>query len=177
MSGNPFFSGRIPKELDEHIENFRRESGESKTEILIRALSAYTGFSLPKTKVKLDNPLLNRITKLEETVNRLSELDELKIKISELEQIINSNKNNNKNENLPLPRDDNNNENQSDNKWEILQTKDVAKRIKISDSTLRNWNRNNLLPKTENGYIIDYSHKKRENGSIVKMFFKIKKII
>lgn len=41
MAGNPFFSGRIPQELHERIQEHCAETGETKTQILINALAAY----------------------------------------------------------------------------------------------------------------------------------------
>ena len=115
MSGNPFYSGRIPPKLLEHIENYRQKSGESKTEILIRALSAYTGFALPKLEIELDNPLLNRIESLEKTVKTLNGLigkhEEAIIQLRKQEEP--------KNDKLPLFRGDNKINIESDNKSKI----------------------------------------------------------
>jgi hypothetical protein len=41
---NPFFSGRIPQELYEKAENHCKENKESKTDLLIKALSSYLNF-------------------------------------------------------------------------------------------------------------------------------------
>lgn len=41
MPSNPFFSGRIPQDLYDAIERHRRDSGESKTDVLVKALSVY----------------------------------------------------------------------------------------------------------------------------------------
>jgi predicted transcriptional regulator len=38
---NPFFSGRIPPDLYQRVEEFAAETNQSKTRILILALSAY----------------------------------------------------------------------------------------------------------------------------------------
>jgi hypothetical protein len=38
---NPFFSGRIPQELYEKAESYCKESGDSKTDLLIKALANY----------------------------------------------------------------------------------------------------------------------------------------
>jgi hypothetical protein len=41
MAGNPFFSGRIPQDLHDRIQQHCLETGETKTQILINALAAY----------------------------------------------------------------------------------------------------------------------------------------
>ena len=46
MTSNPFFSGRIPQGLYDRIEEYRQQTEESKTEILIRALAQYVNYSL-----------------------------------------------------------------------------------------------------------------------------------
>ena len=49
MASNPFFSGRIPPDLYQHVEKHCKEVGESKTEILIKALSTYLNLPIPST--------------------------------------------------------------------------------------------------------------------------------
>jgi hypothetical protein len=41
MAGNPFFSGRIPQDLHDRIQDHCSKTGETKTQVLINALSAY----------------------------------------------------------------------------------------------------------------------------------------
>lgn len=48
MAGNPFFSGRIPKELNEQVVKHCEETGTSKTEVLIAALSSYLNIPIPE---------------------------------------------------------------------------------------------------------------------------------
>lgn len=43
MASSPFFSGRIPQSLSDAVESYRHQTGESKTDVLIKALSAYIG--------------------------------------------------------------------------------------------------------------------------------------
>ena len=50
MTGTkPFFSGRIPQDLYDAVEKYREESGETKTEVLIRGLSEYIGVKIMAT--------------------------------------------------------------------------------------------------------------------------------
>ncbi|MHC5831690.1 MAG: hypothetical protein ACYT04_90905, partial [Nostoc sp.] len=46
MASNHFFSGRIPNELYEQAEKHCKETGDSKTEVLIKALSTYLNFPI-----------------------------------------------------------------------------------------------------------------------------------
>jgi hypothetical protein len=46
MSARPFFSGRIPQSLHDALEEYRQQTNESKTEILIKALSTYIEHSI-----------------------------------------------------------------------------------------------------------------------------------
>jgi hypothetical protein len=79
MAANPFFSGRIPQELFDHIEKRIEKSGESKTDILVQALAIYTGFDLPSTKESAKSPLAEKIEIL------TSEVELLKKKFKEIE--------------------------------------------------------------------------------------------
>lgn len=51
---SPFFSGRIPQELFDHVEAHRKSTDESKTDVLVKALTAYTGFESSNSS---DKPL------------------------------------------------------------------------------------------------------------------------
>ena len=68
MSGNPFFSGRIPPNLFERAEQHCDESGISKTELLIAALRAYLDYPEPPTPVEVAP---ERVTKLEEQMGEV----------------------------------------------------------------------------------------------------------
>lgn len=81
---NPFFSGRIPPELEAHVEEYRKQTGESKTDVLIKALSTYTDFQDKQVEIEnteITNPILERLEKIEE---RLTELDNLKEQLTQL---------------------------------------------------------------------------------------------
>lgn len=57
MAGNPFFSGRIPQDLHERIQQYCSETGETKTQILINALAAYLNHPV---KESLSNSVVSR---------------------------------------------------------------------------------------------------------------------
>lgn len=73
MASNPFFSGRIPQSLFDAVEEYRQENNVSKTDILIKALSAYVNLPLETRSVQVggDN---SRIESLE---NRVANLEKL----------------------------------------------------------------------------------------------------
>ncbi|MEM7581303.1 MAG: hypothetical protein AAF316_15965 [Cyanobacteria bacterium P01_A01_bin.80] len=72
--GNPFFSGRIPKELFQKAEQYIKENDMTKTDLLIEALAQYLNFSLkrniPESEITLEmfNDLKERLEKLESIV-------------------------------------------------------------------------------------------------------------
>lgn len=73
MASNPFFSGRIPQSLFDAVEEYRQENNVSKTDILIKALSAYVNLPLEARSIQVggDN---SRIESLE---NRVANLEKL----------------------------------------------------------------------------------------------------
>lgn len=73
MAGNPFFSGRIPKELNEQIVKHCKETGKTKTDVLIAALSNYLNIPLIETDNKTDNQIGKEIANLQERMQRLEE--------------------------------------------------------------------------------------------------------
>lgn len=68
MVANPFFSGRIPQSLYDAIENYRQQSGESKTHILVKALASYINYPLEK-------PEPANSSRLEALENRVFQLE------------------------------------------------------------------------------------------------------
>lgn len=56
---NPYLSGRIPVELDEQVDEFLARTGETKTQMLIRAVSAYIGAEPPILKTTGDRRIEN----------------------------------------------------------------------------------------------------------------------
>lgn len=56
---NVFLSGRIPAELNQQIEEFLARTGETKTEMLARAVAAYIGAEAPPLKATGDRRIEN----------------------------------------------------------------------------------------------------------------------
>lgn len=92
---NPFFSGRIPQELSDKAEEYSKQSGKSKTDILIEALSLYLNFPIEVKRTVNDNEelwkaikdLQEKVEKLETGSNKISVItpdnrDNTKINIS-----------------------------------------------------------------------------------------------
>lgn len=72
---NPFFSGRIPRDLFNKIENHISETGESKTEILVKALAAYVNHPIPIESSASNNGVsIEAFTALEKRVVALEQL-------------------------------------------------------------------------------------------------------
>lgn len=72
---NPFFSGRIPQDLYQRIQQHIAETGESKTHILINALAAYLNHPLKIQKTVVGSGVsLEMFTTLEERVAALEQL-------------------------------------------------------------------------------------------------------
>lgn len=71
---NPFFSGRIPQSLHNRIEQYISESGKSKTELLINALSSYLDFPVEAKEAGNNNEKLWIVVK--ELQKRLEVLEQ-----------------------------------------------------------------------------------------------------
>lgn len=56
---NPYLSGRIPVELDKQVDEFLARTGETKTQMLIKAVSAYIGAEPPPLKAAGDRRIEN----------------------------------------------------------------------------------------------------------------------
>jgi hypothetical protein len=73
MASNPFFSGRIPQSLFDAVEEYRQSSNVSKTDVLIKALSAYVNLPLKARSTQVEGGN-SRIESLE---NRVANLEKL----------------------------------------------------------------------------------------------------
>jgi hypothetical protein len=101
MSTSPFFSGRIPQELYDKADEYCKETGKKRTELLIEALSTYLNFPV-KTQTTNFVPQPAEVTKemfdsLQEQVNKLERL----LSESRSSVILNDNSDNNQ-----FPHDD-----------------------------------------------------------------------
>ena len=73
---NPYLSGRIPVELDKQVNEFLARTGETKTQMLIKAVSAYIGAEPPLLKATGDRRIENLelvVTELQGAVKSLYE--------------------------------------------------------------------------------------------------------
>lgn len=77
MPTNPFFSGRIPQELHSKVEEYCSNTGKTKTELLIYALSTVLDFPITSQNTKLPSQSI-------ETINDLFNL--LEQRVQDLEQ-------------------------------------------------------------------------------------------
>jgi hypothetical protein len=179
MAANPFFSGRIPQELFDHIEKRIEKSGESKTDILVQALAIYTGFDLPIQKEITQSPLTEKITNLSNEIEILKdEIKAIKLfqkqqqdQLKQKESIVQHKEKEPFVETISLPLfpdkiDDNLCNNSIDNEKEvkILNTKEAAKLLKLKVQTIYNWNNQKKLPKIVNGFQLRLARKDKEMG-------------
>ena len=164
MASNPFFSGRIPQALFDHIESFREKSLEKKTDLLIKALAQYTGFELEKDKpqnppirTELDN-IYSRLQKLESLLNNSKETITVDNNKNQLELKYDNKKITNDNveersDNSLITKDNELEESNdiqqitTDNSYKLLLTKDVVKLTGTSQSALSLWKKENKFPK------------------------------
>ena len=102
---NPYLSGRIPVELHKQVDEFLARTGETRTQMLIKAVSAYIGAEPPPLKVTGDrriDPLEQEVAELKGGLKSLyekfatltTEIDTLKIEIKTITQSDNNIDNN-----------------------------------------------------------------------------------
>lgn len=142
---SPFFSGRIPQELYDQIDQHIKDSGEGKTQILINALSQYLGIEISTPKSRSPNTDLI-----------LSELESLKERVSLLERsqprqlsLLSSDNSDNK-----LITHDNSIDNKSNNSIKVLTSKEVTELTGIPRGTFEDRHRSGKLPISKNGYTV-----------------------
>jgi hypothetical protein len=72
---NPFFSGRIPQDLFQTIEQHIAKTGESKTQVLVKALAAYVNHPIKIEEVSISGGVsLDLFSALEQRVVALEQL-------------------------------------------------------------------------------------------------------
>ena len=132
---SPFFSGRIPQELYDRVDQHVKESGEGKTQILINALSQYLGveISTPKSSGVNIDLFLNELESLKDRVGLLER--------SQPKQLSPDNK---------LITIDN----ATDNSVMVLTSKEVTELMGIARRTFEDRHRSGKLPMSKNGYTI-----------------------
>lgn len=145
MASNKFFSGRIPNELYEQAEKHCEETGNSKTEVLIKALSTYLNFpiAIPGKNLIAPAPEVTKemFEKLEERLKILE--DSLKVSPS---IVIKSNNTDNEKGKMQEIDDDNVSED-TDNRIDNNTTK-VGKHDIIKSNNKNNNKRKNRVSNT-----------------------------
>ena len=134
---SPFFSGRIPQELYDRVDQHVKESGEGKTQILINALSQYLGveISTPKSSNANTDLFLNELESLKERVSLLER--------SHPKQLSMLSPDNNDNKLIT-----------TDNSAMVLTSKEVTELTGIARRTFEDRHRSGKLPISKNGYTI-----------------------
>jgi hypothetical protein len=193
MAANPFFSGRIPQELFDHIEKRIEKSGESKTDILVQALAIYTGFDLPIQKEITQSPLAEKVEMLTLEVELLKEkFNELELYQKRNKEIVSQSKSNEKTKDINISQGvkdepnllslitdtypDNKNDNKEDKgkkttEIKIVNTGEAAKILRRKTSEIMEWKANEELPKTIGDITIEFDgyNKKGEVWKITSL--------
>ena len=154
---NPFFSGRIPQELYNRVDQHVKESGEGKTQILINALSQYLGveISTPKSSNVNTDLLLSELESLKERVSLLERSQSKQLPllshspVSSDNEVITKSKIDNK-----LITTDNATDNKSDNSIMVLTSKEVTELTGIARRTFEDRHKTGKLPISKNGHMI-----------------------
>ncbi|ANV92014.1 hypothetical protein [Picosynechococcus sp. PCC 8807] len=148
---NPFFSGRIPQDLFDHVEKHRDTTGESKTDVLVKALAAYTEFE----GKALDNKAVPRFSEL------LKRLEKLENKVFGDDTIPETLENEKRQIDLfSTPQETSDTSKPSETR--LLTTQQVIDEKIASQASLSKWKNKKLLPKEFKGNLIDFSHRDEE---------------
>jgi hypothetical protein len=142
---SPFFSGRIPQELYDRIDQCVKETGQNKTQIMINALSAYLG-------VEISRPTnSNFVSELEQIKERLTVLEESARSTRTVSQLslLDVKPDNSDNTKLKVVGTDNIN-----NKTEVLSTSRVTELTGIHRKTLEDRRKKNQFPIEAGKYIV-----------------------
>lgn len=153
---SPFFSGRIPQELFERIEQHVQSTGESKSQILVNALSQYLGLELPASNSSEVANIKTRLAVLESAIKEIqtgqSKSDRYQM------SILDASDNTDNNVITEVISSDN-----TDNKIEILPTLKTVHLTGIPRKTLEDRRNKNQFPIEGNGYkVIGYAGKQSE---------------
>ena len=162
MGSNPFFSGRIPQNLYDGIEDHRKETGESKTDVLIKALAQYIGYQLEEKEPNI--PPIKE--KFEEIFKRLEKLEKHLLSEEKVEIEPQSNS-----EQLEISYD--NSLITDDNKIQILPTRKITELLGVSAASLGVWKKKGLLPKEIKRYKLEFD---RSETKPRNSFWKVTKL-
>lgn len=170
MVSNKFFSGRIPNELYEQAEKHCEETGDSKTEVLIKALSTYLNFPIAI-------PGKNLIAPAPEVTKEMFETLEEKIRILEdalktlSVNVINNNNDDNKSkdtEEIGKNNNDNNTET-SNNETDNLDVESKSQNVIIYDNKIDNEERNESDNTLESFNNKDDNNKPKTNKPVIRL--------
>jgi len=161
---SPFFSGRIPQELYDRVDQHIKESGEGKTQILINALSQYLGVEISKPSSVNTDLFLSELESLKERVSLLERSQPQQLSLL-------SDNNDNK-----LITNDNTIDNKPDNSIMVLTSKEVTELTGIPRRTFEDWHRSGKLPISKNGYII-LAHVEKQAKKPFANLWEVEKIV
>ena len=176
IMANPFFSGRIPQNLHDRVEQYISESGKSKTELLINALSNYLDFPVEAKQTNNSNDELWIVVKeLQERIEKLEQRSIIKDVIaSDNTDITAINKNKEYSQPSIFESEDNEDIESKDDEniknYKLLEMEDILTLPGIKEldpsktkNRIRNAKQNNKLPVEIEKYSIDYAGKNPKN--------------
>lgn len=179
MAVSPFFSGRIPQSLFDAVETYRQQTGESKTDVLVKALSAYINVSLETHSLGVQELEAERIGLLESRVEAIEQMmakilqqgtctstaalleanssrmpvdGQMSLYDIEPSEII---------ENVVETSSNPDNSNNTDNSIEgtqVVGTSEVFRLTGVPRQTLDGWRKEGKLPQERKGFLIAFSH-------------------
>ena len=157
---SPFFSGRIPQDLYDRIEQHTKETGENKTQVLINALFAYLSYEMPKlgkSNIADIELIKDRISLLESS---MVELRESSVRVKQM-SLLDSFPDNT--DNISITETDNS-DNKPDNGEVIITTKEVTELTGIPRKTLEGYKNRDAFPISKGKcMIIGYEGKQTHN--------------
>lgn len=173
---NPFFSGRIPQNLHDRVEQYINESGKSKTELLINALSKYLDFPVEAKQTNNSNDDLWIVVKeLQERIEKLEQGSITKDVITPDNKDITAIDKNKEYSQRSIFESEDNKDIESKNgedikNYKLLEMEDILSLPGIKEldpsktkNKIRNAKQNNKLPVEIEKYSIDYAGKNPEN--------------
>ena len=150
MAPNPFFSGRIPKDLHERVEAYLAETKGSKTQLLINALATYLNHPVQTTN-PTSSPIEAKIVELEQRLTVLGRLEE---EVADLRRLVtgkinaSDNKSDNNPDQLSFLESDNASDNIPDNNfYKAIDNESSAEETSLESDNIPDKNPDNNLSK------------------------------
>lgn len=168
----PFISARIPEAVNSAIDKRSEQTGESRTDILLNALSNYLEGDI-KAPISVDE----RLSALEEEFTQFkTELaSPIQTTLLDNNSDLGSTIHSHSTSTASKDSSDNNNDNKSENRKEGEWTNKQLEAVGISRSTVEGRMRKNQLPYTKNGVTIHRRLRKEKRGRYTISIWEVSK--